>query len=121
MCYNINRIVENGLADLGPWTAVANSGKSEYMLAGIRRYLDERRKTRKVMDRAIDCFEKTKGQKAHRGQCIIIYSDGDKSVVRVCYGTGKPLRRAFYEVRADGGILGITFHQAKAYGERRWR
>ena len=91
------------------------------MLAAIRKFFDERRKTRQIIARAVDCFEKTKGQKAHRGQCIVIYGDGSKSVVRVCYGTGKPPRRAFYEVRADGSIVGITFHEAKAYGEKRWR
>lgn len=91
------------------------------MLAGIRKFFDDRRKERKVIGRAVDCFEKTKGQKTHRGQSIIIYSDGEKSVVRVCYGTSKPPRRAFYEVHTSGKIVGITFHEAKAYGERRWR
>jgi len=91
------------------------------MLAGIRKYLAERRRTRQIIDRAVDCFEKTRNQKAHRSQCVIIYSDGSKSVVRVCYGPGKPPRRAFYEVREDGSIASITFREAKAYGEKRWR
>ncbi len=91
------------------------------MITRIQRYLGERRKVRHAVDRAVSCFEQTgQKRKALRSQCVVIYSDADKSVVRVCYGGATPPNRAFFEVHAAGQITEITFQDAQAYGEQRW-
>jgi len=93
------------------------------MITRIQRYFGERRRVRHAVERAVTCFEQTRQsqkRKALRDQCVVIYSDADKSVVRVCYAGSTPPNRAFFEVHADGGIVEITFQDAQAYGEQRW-
>ncbi len=99
------------------------------MIARLRKFLEHRRATREAearerdaVARAVGCFEKLKGQQALREMCSVIYTDADKCIVRVCYGAMRPPRRAFFEVRVDGGIGEVSFRDAKAhYGETRWR
>lgn len=100
------------------------------MIARLRKFLAQRRasrdaeaREREAVAHAIRSFEQTnKGQQALREMCIVIYSDADKCIVRVCYGATRPPRRAFFEVRTGGGIGEVTLRDAKDhYGETRWR
>jgi len=87
----------------------------------IQRYLGQRRKARQAIDRAVTCFEQTRRErKVLREQCVVIYSDDEKSVVRVCYGGATPPYRAFFEVYVAGPLTEINFQAAQAYGEQRW-
>jgi len=91
------------------------------MITRIQRYFGERRKVRHAIDRAVTCFEQTRHKKkALRDQCVVIYSDAEKSVVRVCYGGATTPYRAYFEVWPDGRVVEMSFQIAQMYGEQRW-
>ena len=71
---------------------------------------------------ALEHFEATTGQVAHRSGSDVIGEDARGVLVRVCYGSSRPPGRAWFAVGGDGSVNAeLTYAEAAAFGERPWR